>query len=65
MEAARGIYMVVAGALVIGGSIAVVALELASSAKRRLVSPLRDTIEVVLPPVLMLALLWAVWLDWV
>jgi len=43
--------------------VAVVVLELGSSAERRLVSRLRDVVEVLLPPALALVLVWIVWFD--
>ena len=64
MDAARDVYLILAAVLIAVRSVTVVALELTSSAKRRLVSPMRDAIEVLLPPVLVLVLLWLVWLDW-
>jgi hypothetical protein len=64
MDAARDVFLVLAAVLICLGSVTVVALELGSSAKRRLVSHLRDTVEVLLPPVLVIFLFWLVWLDW-
>ena len=64
MDVARDVFLVLAAVLIVFGSVTVVALELTSSAKRRLVSPVRDAIEVLLPPALVLALLLLVWLDW-
>ena len=64
MEAARTVFLILAAALIVLGSVTVVALELTSTAKRRLVSPMRDAIEVLLPPALVLVLLLLVWLDW-
>ena len=64
MEGARDVFVVVAAVLILFGSLTVVALEFASAEKRRLVSHLRDAIEVLLPPALILLLLWLVWLDW-
>lgn len=64
MDGARDVFLVLAAVLICLGSVTVVALELGSSAKRRLVSHLRDTVEVLLPPVLVILLFWLVWLDW-
>ena len=64
MDGTRDVFLVLAAVLIVLGSVTVVALEFGSTAKRRLVSHLRDTLEVLLPPVLMIVLLWLVWLDW-
>ncbi len=64
MEGARDVFLVVAAVLIVLGSVTIVALELASAGKRRLVSHARDAFEVLLPPALILVLLWLVWLDW-
>jgi len=64
MDTAREVFLVLAALLIVIGSATVAVLELGSSAKRRLVSPARDVLEVLLPAVLILLLLWLVWLDW-
>jgi hypothetical protein len=64
MDTVRNMSLVAAAVLIICGSIAVVVLELTSSAERRLVPAWRDTIEVLLPPAATLVLLYLVWLDW-
>lgn len=64
MDTARDVFLILAAGLILLGSVMVVALEFGSSAKRRLVSPLRDAVEVLLPPALVVLLLWLVWLDW-
>ena len=61
MDGLRDVFMVLAAILVAGGCIAVVLLEFGSAAERRLVSPLRDALEVLLPPTLALVLVWVVW----
>ena len=63
MDGLRDIFMILAGVLVLAGSVAVVVLEFGSSAERRLVSRLRDAVEVLLPPLLALVLVWIVWFD--
>jgi hypothetical protein len=63
MDGLRDVFMIVAALLVIGGSVAVVVLEFGASSERRLVSPVRDVIEVLLPPALALVLVWIVWFD--
>jgi hypothetical protein len=63
MDTLRAIFMILGALLAVGGSVAVVALEFGSSAERRLVSRLRDTIEVLLPPVAVVVLVWLVWLG--
>jgi len=63
MGTLRNVFLVVGGILVVAGSVAVVALEFGSAAERRLVSRLRDTIEVLLPPLMVLVLVWLVALE--
>jgi hypothetical protein len=63
MGGLRDVFMVLAAILVAGGCVAVVLLEFGSAAERRLVSRLRDAVEVLLPPALALALVWIVWFD--
>jgi hypothetical protein len=63
MDALRDVFMVIAGIMVAIGCAAVVVLEFGSSAERRLVSRLRDAVEVLVPPLLAFALVWIVWLD--
>ena len=63
MAGLRDVFMIVAGVLVLAGSLAVVVLEFGSSAERRLVSGVRDVVEVLLPPLLALVLVWIVWFD--
>ena len=63
MDGLRDVFMILAGVLVLAGSVAVVVLEFGSAAERRLVSRLRDVVEVLLPPLLALVLVWIVWLD--
>ena len=63
MDWLRDVFMVVAAILVAGGCVAVVVLEFGSTAQRRLVSRLRDVVEVLLPPALALGLTWIVWFD--
>lgn len=53
-------FLVLGAALVLGGSIATLWLEFGSSTQRRLVSRGRDSFEVVLPPLLVVALVWVV-----
>lgn len=53
-------FLILGAVLVIGGSVATLWLEFGSSAQRRLVSPGRDILEVLMPPLLVLALLWIV-----
>ena len=64
MDTARDVFLILAAALIVLGSATVVVLEFGSSAKRRLVSPARDVVEVLLPVASVLLLLWLVWLDW-
>ena len=63
MDGLRDVFMVLAAILVVGGCVAVVLLEFGSAAERRLVSRLRDSVEVLLPPALALVLVWIVWFD--
>lgn len=63
MATLRDVFMVLAAVLVVVGSLGVVVLELGSSSERRLVSRLRDTVEVLLPPILVIVLAWLVWLE--
>ncbi len=63
MDGLRDAFMIAAAVLVAGGAVAVVMLEFGSSAERRLGSRLRDAVEVLLPPLLALALVWVVWFD--
>ena len=63
MDVLRDVFMVVAAILVACGCVAVAVLEFGSSAERRLVSRLRDVVEVLLPPALALVLVWIVWFD--
>ena len=63
MDGLRDVFMVLAAILVAGGCVAVVLLEFGSAAERRLVSRLRDAVEVLLPPALALVLVWIVWFD--
>ena len=63
MNGLRDAFMIVAAFLVAGGCVAVVVLEFGSSAERRLVSRVRDVVEVLLPPALALVLVWIVWFD--
>ena len=64
MDAMRTIFLLLAAGLIVVGSIAILALEFTSAQTRRLGSQVRDTLEVLLPPVLLAVLLWLVWLDW-
>ena len=63
MATLRDVFMVVGAVMAVVGSVAIVALEFSSSSERRLVSRFRDTVEVLLPPVLMVVLTWLVWLE--
>lgn len=63
MATLRDVFMVLAAVFVVVGSLGVVVLELGSSSERRLVSRLRDTVEVLLPPILVIVLAWLVWLE--
>lgn len=63
MDTLRDIFLVLGVFLAIAGSVAVVVLEFGSSAERRLVSVARDSIEVLLPPVLTIVLVWLVWIG--
>ena len=60
MDALRDISLVAAAALIVLGLVGVVVLEF-GSAERRLVGRWRDTIEVLLPPVLTVVLLGVIW----
>ncbi len=60
MDVARDISLMAAALLIIAGLVAVVTLELRNE-ERRLVGRLRDTVEVLLPPVLTVLLLGLVW----
>ncbi len=60
MDAVRNVSLVVAGVLIVVGLAALVTLELRSE-ERRLVGRVRDTIEVLAPPVLTALLLGLVW----
>ncbi len=63
MDLLRDVFMIVAAMLVVFGSAAVVTLEFGSATRRRLVSRLRDAVEVLLPPVLAVVLVGIVWLG--
>ena len=63
MDTVRAVFMVLGAALVVGGAIGVVVLEFGSAGERRLVSRLRDTIEVLVPPAAVVLLVWLVWLE--
>ena len=63
MDGLRDIFLVLAAMLAIGGAAWVIVLEFGSSAERRLVSRLRDVIEVLLPPLLVTVLVALVWLE--
>ena len=60
MDLARDIALVAAALLIGGGLVAVIVLELRNE-ERRLVGRLRDTVEVLAPPVLTVVLLGLVW----
>ncbi len=63
MATLRDVFLVIAVAMVVVGSVAVVVLEFGSSSERRLVSRMRDTVEVLLPPILVVGLAWLVWIE--
>ncbi|MCP3977574.1 MAG: hypothetical protein GY720_24075 [bacterium] len=64
MAGLRDGFLVLAAILVVVGSIAIVALEFGSASQRRLVGRVRDTVEVLLPPILMSLLAWLVWVEY-
>jgi len=64
MDLLREVFLIVGAFMVVAGSVAVVVREFASSAQRRLVSPWRDAIEVMLPPLMVIVLVWLVWLEY-
>ena len=55
--------VLVGSVLMIGGLIAIVARELATHPERRLVGPVRDVIEVLLPLVGAVVLVVSVWIS--
>jgi hypothetical protein len=63
MDTLRDVFLVLAALLTVGGAAWVIALEFGSSAERRLVSRLRDALEVLLPAVLVTVLVAIVWLE--
>lgn len=63
MDELRDLFMVLAAMLTVGGAAWIIVLEFGSSAERRLVSRLRDAVEVLLPPVLVTVLVALVWLE--
>jgi len=60
MDVVRDVALVVAGLTMVGGLVAIVALELRNE-ERRLVGRARDLVEVLFPPVLTVVLLGLVW----
>ena len=59
----RDATLIVATLLVVIGLVLIMWRELAAATERRKVGPFRDTVEVLLPVVATLALLWWVWVS--
>lgn len=56
MDTVENVFLILAAAMIVAGSVAIAWLEFGSVKQRRLVSPIRDVFEVLLPVVLVIVL---------